>query len=92
MPHQAARVLDVEDPCTDCGGTVYNTVLATGEPQRSYTGRHGVKMMGSLNEYRDCLACGSRHLYCTRRAAPVRIVHPVRPAVVASLKMGVRIY
>ncbi len=91
MPHQAARVLDAEHPCTNCGNFVFNTVRATGEPRRPYTGRHGVKMMGSLNEYRDCLICGNRELYYTRRAGLVRIVHPVREAVVQSLKMRVRI-
>jgi hypothetical protein len=34
MPHQAARVLDAEHPCTNCGKNMFNTVLATGEPMR----------------------------------------------------------
>jgi hypothetical protein len=88
----AALVYNATDPCQVCDQPNFLTVFTLDKRFPGYTGPSGVKMMGSLARAEKCMNCGTwaRAIIC--RAGPTRIKHPIRPAVVASLRMRARIH
>lgn len=92
MPIEAAPVHTPADPCYRCGGNSFHTVFQTLADTPSHIGPRGVRYMGSLARFLKCLTCGGMDCYETVRSAPVRAVRPIRPEVVASLRMRVRVH
>lgn len=92
MPHNAALVFNAVDPCEVCDGPNFLTVFTLDPKFPGYTGRAGVRMNGGLIVADKCMNCGTWTRAIVGRAGTTRVAQPIRPEVVASLRMRVRIH
>lgn len=93
MPHNAALVYNATDPCQVCDQPNFLTVFTLDKKGASFVSpRTGVRMNGHLASADKCMNCGTWTRAVTRLAGPTRVIRPIRPEVVASLRMRVRVH
>lgn len=92
MPHNAALVFNAADSCRACDQPNFLTVFHLDKRFPGYIARSGVRMAAGLVQADKCMNCGALARDIVRRAGTTRIKQPIRPEVVASLRMRVRVH